>query len=77
MLILKQVAAADRLLAAAMVWSSPDANATVATWGWFASGTILGVLAGALTLRQVAAAEGLPSAAMTSLPDADATVATC
>ena len=41
-LALKQVVVADGLPAAAMV-SPPNANATVATWGWFASGTILGV----------------------------------
>jgi hypothetical protein len=48
-LTLRQVATADRLPAAAMV-SPSNANATVATWGWFASATIPGVLVGALTL---------------------------
>jgi hypothetical protein len=56
--------------------SPPNSNAPVAIWGWFASGTIPGVTAGALTLRQVAAAKGLPAAATVSAPDANAPVAT-
>ncbi len=57
--------------------SPPNSDAPVATWGWFASGTIPGVTARALALRQVAAAKGLPAAAMVSPPNANATVATC
>jgi hypothetical protein len=49
-LVLKQETAANKLLATAMV-SPPDANAPVATWGWFACGPIPGVMAKAPVLR--------------------------